>query len=58
MKKVLKYKEAAELTRLTERALAIMVKEDSIPYMRYTKNRIRFDRDDLIKWMEDSKRGK
>lgn len=57
MKKILTYKEAAVLTGLTTRAIALMVKDDTIPHMKYTKNRIRFDRDDLVKWMEDSKRG-
>ena len=57
LKKILKYREASIVTGLSMKALALMVKEDAIPHIKYSKNRVRFDRDDLIKWIEENKKG-
>jgi len=48
---LLTYDQAAELLNVTKQALYAMVKRDQIPYMRMTKRTVRFDKNELLGWL-------
>lgn len=50
---LLKAEEVAELLRTTRKAIYAMVERGSIPYVRVSPKRVLFDRDELLRWLDE-----
>lgn len=51
MKNLLTYKQVAELLRLSERTIRTYVANDKIPYIRFSPKTVRFEMDEIEKWI-------
>jgi excisionase family DNA binding protein len=50
---LLKAEEVAELLRTSRKAIYTMVERGSIPYVRVSRKRVLFDRDQLLAWIDE-----
>lgn len=48
-------KETAKFLGVSLRTIRLLIKQNKIPYVRISQHSIRFDQDDLVKWLESRK---